>query len=641
MENNTPGIWRTEKGLRICTIADGEECSLVLYEPGAEKGRKIPFPQEQHVGSVWTLELSFEDLNEEAFLDYEYMLEVDGTELPDPFGRSFTGWECWGDAANLKKPFRGKLRLCEYDWEGDVPLETPMQDTVIYRLHPRGFTRHASSGCKYRGTFRAILEKLPYLKELGITAVELMPSYEFQELITCRRPDEKGNLIEEASGRLNYWGYGPGYYFAPKASYSAAGAVGGNPEEELKDVVKALHKAGIELYLELFFPPELPAFFVREAARFWVREYHADGIHLVGRSDSVLAEDPMLSRTKLFADYWEEHCYQPFGDWKRFYYPEKIKKSGNSETINNSKNSNKTGSRRHLAEYNHGFLLDMRRALRGEEDLVRRLTDRLSRNPDCFGVVNYMAHTNGYTMADMVTYEEKYNEANGEDNRDGSNENVSWNCGAEGITRSRRVKWLRRKQLRNACLMLFLSQGIPMLQAGDEFGNTQKGNNNAYCQDNEISWLNWKQLQTNREWFEFVKQLLAFRKAHPVFHKEKAALYRDYKASGIPDLSYHGVKAWYPEYDSSCRQLGVLYNGSYEKKADGSEDAYFYVAFNLQRKSGVFGLPRLPKGLEWHVVIDSNAEENHGFYQEGEEPLVEDAKKFAVAANSIVVLMGK
>lgn len=664
-ENQTPGIWRTKKGLRICTVVDGEACSLILYESGAEKGRKIPFPEEHRVGSVWTLELSVEELKgqakadgaegskekknkpdeaqagKEVFPEYEYMLEVDGRELVDPFCRSFTGWESWGDAENLNKPFRGKIRFDEYDWEGDIPLETPMQDTVIYRLHPRGFTKHASSGCKHRGTFQAIVEKLPYLKELGITAVELMPAYEFQELIIYQKPDAQGNLIEEAAGRLNYWGYGPGYYFAPKASYSAAGVAAQNPEEELKGLVKALHQAGIELYLELFFPSEFPAFFVREAARFWVREYHVDGIHLVGRSDSVLAEDPVLSRTKLFADYWEEHCAQPLGDWKRFYEAKKENRSGNPEKNGALENKKETGRRRHLAEYNHGFLVDMRRALRGDEDLVRRLTDRLNRNPENVGVVNYMAHTNGYTMADMVTYEEKYNEANGEDNRDGGNENVSWNCGAEGITRSRRVKQLRRKQLRNAYLLLFLSQGIPMLMAGDEFGNTQKGNNNAYCQDNEISWLNWRQLQTNREQVEFVKQLLAFRKAHPVFHKEKAARYRDYKASGIPDLSYHGVKAWYPEYDGFSRQLGVLYNGSYEKKADGSEDAYFYAAFNLQRKSSVFGLPRLPKGLKWHVVIDSDAEESNGFYPEGRELLLEDAKKFTVAANSIVVLMGK
>lgn len=651
-EKNTPGIWRTERGLRICTVAEGNACSLVLYEAGAEKGRKIPFPKENRVGSVWTLELSFEDLNqgkkenggnlsETELPEYEYMLEADGIEYADPFCRSLTGWERWGDAANLRKPFRGKLRLCEYDWEGDAPLETPMQDTVIYRLHPRGFTKHASSGCKHRGTFAAILEKLPYLKELGITAVELMPSYEFQELMTVPKLDEEGNLTAEATGRLNYWGYGAGYYFAPKTSYSAAGAVGGNPEEELKGLIKELHRAGIELYLELYFPPELPAFFVREAARFWVREYHADGIHLVGRVDPALAEDPVLSKTKLFADYWDERGVSGSVDWKRFYYPKNLEKSGNTENNKNSNNNRETGNRRHVAEYNHGFLLDMRRVLRGEEDLVGKLTDRLSRNPESFGVVNYMAHTNGYTMADLVTYEEKYNEANGEENRDGSNENVSWNCGVEGVTRSRRVKRLRKKQLRNAYLLLLLSQGIPMLQAGDEFGNTQKGNNNAYCQDNEISWLNWRQLQTNRDQFEFVKRLLAFRKAHPVFHKEKPALYRDYKASGIPDLSYHGVKAWYPEYDRACRQLGVLYNGSYEKKADGSGDAYFYAAFNLHRKSSEFGLPRLPKGFAWYVVIDSNAEEQNGFYGEGQEPLVADAKNCTVAPNSIVVLMGK
>lgn len=598
---HAPGIWKTERGIRICTIVSGDSCSLVLYQAGQQQGRRIPFPKENRIGDYWVLELDLDGTEE-----YEYMLEADGKELADPFGHSFTGRECWGDAENLKKPFRSRLRYSEYDWEGDVPLETPMQDTVIYRMHPRGFTKHSSSGCRNRGTFRAIQEKIPYLKELGITAVELMPAYEFQELFTAWKPDGTGTLSEEATGKLNYWGYGPGYYFAPKASYSADQA---NPEKELKDLIQALHRAGIELYLELFFAAETPAFWVREAARFWVQEYHVDGIHLVGRTDAFLAEDPMLSRTKLFADYWE--------------------------------NVPETAGMRHLAEYNQGFLVDMRRALRGEEDLVRPMMERIGRNPAGYGVVNYLAHTNGYTLLDLVTYEEKYNEANGEENRDGSNYNLSWNCGVEGPTRSKRVKRLRRKQLRNAYLLLLLSQGIPMLQAGDEFGNTQKGNNNAYCQDNEISWLNWKQLLQNRELHDFVRKLLVFRKSHPVFHKGEMAKSRDYLASGIPDVSYHGAKAWYPECESFHRQLGILYNGSYEKKPDGQEDDYFYVAYNMHRRDSVFGLPKLPKNLKWHIQIDSNAEEWNGIYEPGKEPEVENQREFTAAPCSIAVLVGK
>lgn len=316
----------------------------------------------------------------------------------------------------------------------------------------------------------------------------------------------------------------------------------------------------------------------------------------------------MLSGTKLFAEKWE---------------------------------GAPAGRRRHLAEYNHGFLMDMRRALRGDEDLVGNMIARISRNPSGFGVINYMAHTNGYTMADMVTYEEKYNEANGEENRDGTDYNLSWNCGAEGPDKNKKVLKLRKKQLRNAYLMLLLSQGTPMIQAGDEFGNTQAGNNNAYCQDNEISWLNWNQLKTNRDLYEFVKYLLAFRKAHPVFHKAAAAKNTDYLACGTPDVSYHGVKAWYPEYESFRRQLGILYNGRYEKKEDGTADDYFYVAYNMHWGAHVFGLPRLPKGMGWHVALNSDAEECNGIYRAGTELPVENPKKCVIGPHSIVVFISK
>ena len=607
IENYTPGIRKTERGIQICTIASGDACSLILYEAGHKRGKKIPFPEENHIGDFWAMELTGEEFSEERASAYEYTLEVDGKEAADPFGYAFTGRERWGDVRNLKKPFRSRLKVSEYDWEGDRMPGTPLKDTVIYRIHPRGFTKHVSSKTADRGTFKAIEEKIPYLKELGITAVELMPSYEFDEIMTELKPNGAGGLMEGPTGRLNYWGYGPGYYFAPKASYASGG--GKEPERELKDLVKALHRAGIELIMELFFRDETAAVLVQEAARFWVREYHVDGIHLVGRrKNSLLAEDPMLSGTKLFAEKWE---------------------------------GAPAGRRRHLAEYNHGFLMDMRRALRGDEDLVGNMIARISRNPSGFGVINYMAHTNGYTMADMVTYEEKYNEANGEENRDGTDYNLSWNCGAEGPDKNKKVLKLRKKQLRNAYLMLLLSQGTPMIQAGDEFGNTQAGNNNAYCQDNEISWLNWNQLKTNRDLYEFVKYLLAFRKEHPVFHKAAAAKNTDYLACGTPDVSYHGVKAWYPEYESFRRQLGILYNGRYEKKEDGTADDYFYVAYNMHWGAHVFGLPRLPKGMGWHVALNSDAEECNGIYRAGTELPVENPKKCVIGPHSIVVFISK
>lgn len=614
----TPGMRKTERGFYICTIAAGEHCSLILYEAGRRRGRKIPFPENGHVGDYWFMEFSIEDEADGASSGnqascYEYTLEIDGTEILDPFGRNYTGRERWGDVKQRKRPIRSRVPGDDYDWEGDRPPAIPFQDTIIYRLHPRGFTKHASSKTEERGTFHAVREKIPYLKELGITAVELMPAYEFDEIMTELRADESGSLSQVPSGRLNYWGYGPGNYFAPKASYTSGG--GREPEKEFKDLVKALHQAGIELIMELYFDGSEPPVLVQEAVRFWVSEYHADGIHLTGQvPGELLAGDPMLSSVKLFAERWEK----------------KTGRSLTGKTLN-----------RHLAEYNQGFLLDMRRALRGDEGLVKTMEERICRNPSEYGVVNYMAHTNGFTMMDMVTYEKKYNEANGEENRDGTDYNVSWNCGMEGPDKNKKLMQLRKKQLRNAYLMLFLSQGIPLLQAGDEFGNTQEGNNNAYCQDNEISWLNWNQRKTNRELYEFVKYLAAFRKKHPVFHKKAGVKRSDYLGYGIPDVSCHGVKAWYPEYEPFRRQLGLMYNGQYEKKEDGSPDDIFYAAYNMYGNSQRFGLPKLPSGMGWFVAIDSDAEERNGIYEEGEELPVADPMNCPVGPRSIVVFIGK
>ena len=268
--------------------------------------------------------------------------------------------------------------------------------------------------------------------------------------------------------------------------------------------------------LTYFSGKEVPGF-VLETVRFWVREYHVDGIHLTGYAPTVLlAKDPYLADTKLWALSWEAE--KPAA-----------------------------GEKKHLGEYNDGFLIDMRRALKGDEEQMSSLIYRNRRNPAETGVLNFMAGTNGFTMMDMVSYDQKHNEANGENNRDGSDYNYSWNCGAEGHVRKKKIQELRSRQLRNAMLLLFLSQGTPVLLAGDEFGNSQNGNNNAYCQDNEISWLNWNLNKWDQALLDFVKHVIAFRKAHPVFHMKQEPRVMDYLACGHPDISYHGVNAWQPQ----------------------------------------------------------------------------------------------
>lgn len=596
------GLTAVTGGVHFAFAAKGESCALLLYKKGGKTPKaRVEFLPNLRTGDVWNATVlgDFEGL--------EYVYEVDGQEVPDPYGRQFTGMERWGSLERLDKPVRTPVAVNGelYDWEDDRLPQVPYEECVIYHLHPRGFTRHSSSGVEpaARGTFRGVAEKLPYLKTLGVTTVEMMPPVEFEEIIIPERGDSPFGP-EAPDGRLNYWGYTRGYSFAPKSSY-CAGSVK-NPAKEFKDLVKALHREGMELIIELFFDGKEAPSYVLDAVRFWAQEYHVDGVHLVGFAPlKLLGEDPYLSRLKLFAVNWD---------------------------------GVDSGAGKHLAIYNDSFMMDMRGLLKGDENHLNHLAFHTRQNPEQVGVINYMANTNGFTMMDMVSYDRKHNEANGEDNRDGTECNLSWNCGAEGPSRKKRIVQMRRKQLYNAMVMLFLSQGTPLLMAGDEFGRTKKGNNNSYCQDNEISWLNWKLLDTNRELFDFVKSLIVFRKEHPVFHMPKEPALLDYKSVGLPDVSYHGLKTWCPQFDNYCRQLGILYCGKYGQK-DCGEDDYFYAAYNMYWEPCEFALPNLPKELSWHVALDTDS--GPGIYPVGGEPLLEDQKKVMAMARSIVVLIGK
>ncbi|WP_337551020.1 alpha-amylase [Clostridium sp.] len=611
----TPGIKRTETGMHLCVEAPGTFCHLAIYETGKKQGVRIPFSPEERVGDLWMMELAGDD-----FSGLEYTIETEQGELPDPCGRIYTGHERWGDLKAALRPVRCRFPEETYDWEMDQPLKHPYDETILYRLHVRGFTRHTSSGTGERGTFRALTEKIPYLKELGITAVELMMPNEFQEVMMEDGADGNPYATGTPTGRLNYWGYGAGYLFAPKASYTSGKEK--EPEREFKDLVKEFHKNDIEVLVELYFTGEESAALAQEAVRFWVYEYHVDGVHLSGFAPAeLLASDPLLADTKLLAGSWDGV---------------RVQKTAAAPKLRER--------RWHLGEYNEGFLIDMRRVLKGDEDQVGRLIYQTRRNPDAYGVINYMAATNGFTMMDMVSCEQKHNEANGENNRDGSDYNYTWNCGVEGTTRKKKIVQMRKKQLRNAFLLLFLSQGTPMFLAGDEFGNSQNGNNNAYCQDNEISWLNWHQLEANRDIYEFVKYMIAFRKAHPVFHLPVEPKNIDYLVCGHPDVSYHGVKTWCPEFENFRRQLGILYCGEYGRRADGTSDDYFFVAYNMHWEPHEFDLPKLPKGMQWTLCINTDDADNNGIcppesLEAGQEPQ-EELRQYMVPPRSILVFRG-
>uniref|UniRef100_UPI0006D05594 alpha amylase C-terminal domain-containing protein n=1 Tax=Clostridium sp. NkU-1 TaxID=1095009 RepID=UPI0006D05594 len=594
------GLSKVSGGIRLCVAAEGEKCRVLIFKAGEETPvQTISFPAELRKGDVWSMTVLGEDFN-----NLEYCYEIDGKLFSDPYGKRFTGREVWGDFEHASTLLRTPIEFVDFDWEEDKLPQIPYEDSIIYRLHNRGFTKHASSKVKHKGTFDALREKIPYLKELGITAVELMPVNEFSEVIMPEHVYGNPFGVDKPVGKLNYWGYTSGYYFAPKASYASKK----NPALEFKSLVKALHKEGLEVIVELFFTGKEPPSLVLDAVRFWADEFHVDGIHLVGTLPLDLPRrDPYLSRIKLFAISWDTAS---------------------------------EGKIKHLGEYNDGFLVDMRRVLKGDEEQMNNLAFRTRRNPAGYGVVNYMANTNGFPMMDMVSYDTKHNEKNGEKNHDGSPYNYSWNCGVEGPTKRKKVMELRKKQLRNAFLLLLLSQGTPLIMAGDEFGNSQSGNNNAYCQDNEVSWLNWNLVRTNRDLLEFVKAVIAFRKAHPVFHMPKEPRIMDYLACGFPDVSYHGVKAWCPEFDNFRRQLGIFYCGEYGRKPDGTADDNFYVAYNMHWEPHEFDLPNLPKKEQWHVVFHTDKGEANGMYPEGKEPAA-GGKRFLVPPRSIVVFMGK
>jgi glycogen operon protein len=601
-------------GEDICftvAVPDKKACSLLLYKKGRKEAEAaIPMEGTGQYGDLRSLLVKGLPADR-----YEYNYEIDGQVVTDPYACRIAGRESFGKAVK-EEELRGRICPGAFDWEGDRPLRLPCEEVVAYAAHVRGFTKHSTSKVKAKGTFAGLKEKIPYLKELGINQLELMPVYEFSELASMDNPElKKYAPLDGGEPRINYWGYSPkAYYFAPKASYAASD----NPVQELKELIKELHRNGIELVLEFYFPKGTKASLVLNCIRYWVVEYHIDGVHINrdGAPVEALAQDPLLSHTKIFSEsfaldeIYEEKAVPAF---------------------------------RNLAEYNDGFMLDGRRFLKGDEGQLAAFTWRTRRSPARHGVINYMANHNGFTLMDLVSYDEKHNEANGEANRDGSNVNYSWNCGEEGPSRKKRLLKLRMQQLRNAFAILLLSQGTPLIYAGDERGNSQSGNNNAWCQDNEISWIPWKTGKTETGLLAYVKGLIAFRKAHPVFRQSRELQMMDYLSCGYPDVSYHGKQAWFADFENYSRSVGILYAGSYVEAGteEKGKDDFFYVAYNMHWMPHEYALPGLPGEALWRVAVDTGIEGADSIYQEGQEPVLEDQRMITVPERTIMVLIGK
>lgn len=540
------GVSRQKEALNFAVgVKEGKQCTLLLYKCGENVPmEKIPMKEEAGTGTVRCVMLS--DLPAQAC---EYNYEIDGKIVTDPYAKGIAGRERWNDQVDFTPhQVRGKLpQKEEYPWEDDCPLRIPEEDVIAYSLHVRGFTRHSSSKVKKKGTFRGVMEKLPYLKELGINQIQCMPVYEF----------------EERGRKVNYWGYGEGFFFAPKASYASDH----DAQKELKELVKTCHREGIEVVLDFPFTAQTRFQIVEDCLRYYVMEYHIDGFLLNPYQVPVefLRRDPVLSGTKLL-----------------------IK----DESFQNT----------------------MRRFLKGDEGMIASVAEQFRRKTSVSGSCNYITNHTGFTLEDLVSYDAKHNEANGEQNQDGPDYNYSWNCGVEGKTRKKQIVKLRQGQKRNAMFLLMTAQGTPCLLAGDEFGNSQGGNNNVYCQDNETGWVDWSRLEREKSFFHYVKELIAFRKKHGILHQKEALTGTDRSGSGIPDISYHGEAAWQIQQEASSRQLGILYSGSPKKESN------CFLLYNMHWIAHSFALPALPKDQAWYQVMSTE----EGFY---EQPLLIEGKR--------------
>ena len=650
-----------------------DSIELLLFHRGAEEPfAELKFPDNYRIGFVYSMIVFGLDVEE-----FEYAYRVDGPYdeekglrfdrtkiLLDPYARAVTGQSRWGHKNNVRHGYRARVVRSNFDWGRERTSQIPMEDLIIYETHVRGFTKDPSSGTACPGTFHALKEKIPYLKNLGINAVELMPIFEFDEMRDARLIDE--NQL------LDYWGYNPVSFFAPNTSYCSA--LEYNREGlELKNMIKELHDNGIEVILDVVFnhtaegnelgpcfsfkgfdnnvyymlTPEGKYYnfsgcgntlncnhpvvqeMILDCLRYWVIEYRVDGFRfdlasILGRNeDGVpmnqppllrnLAFDSILGNVKLIAEAWDAGgLYQvgSFPSWKRW------------------------------AEWNGRYRDDMRCFLKGDAGMAHIAAQRMIGSPDLYdpvyrggnASVNFLTCHDGFTLYDLYSYNQKHNEANGWGNTDGYNDNNSWNCGTEGSTDDPDILALRIRMIKNACTVLMCSRGTPMFLSGDEFGDTRYGNNNPYCQDNEISWLDWTLLEKepNRDLFEFFRYMITFRKEHPSIRKDLEPSY-----IGFPSMSVHGLTPWEPAAPESSYAASVLFAGYDE---DTRKEDLVYVAVNSHWQTAELTLPDLPEGYAWKIAVNTGDPLQQTF-EEGEMPAV--GKQLLLGERSVIVFVGE
>lgn len=592
------GVSYANGNTNISIVHKGENPVFLLLYKKSELNPfySVEFPKESRKGNILSIELAGFDIR-----GFAYNFKIGDKVFQDPYARRIFGREEFGIRKETA-PGEDAIR-CGFvdDFEAiGTPILRPYRETIVYGVHVRGFTKKLA--IKNSGTFEGLKTRIPYLKELGVNYISLMPCYEFSE-ISEKALHSSASMSLNGEVRVNYWGYGKGNYFAVKEAYCATD----NPNKEFYDFVSSFHENGLEIGMEIFFTSDTTPKFAEEVLLYWTLQYGVDGFRVY--CDSAcrrhLSNVPLLGRTKLI--------FENFDGTEDF--------ASSQEGL--SKNWKQIG----IA--NSAFQSTLRSFLKGDNRKTRDAFYAMTANHPTNAIVNYMAGHDGFTLYDSLSYDYKHNEANGENNRDGSYENYSWNCGVEGNTRKKSVQSLRLKMLQNAFALLLLSQGTPYIYGGDEVCNSQGGNNNAWCQDNETGWITWKTPKSYESILPFVKKLIAFRKENPVFFREEPFRMLDILSCGYPDVSCHGSEPWRMDFENDRHGLGLLYCGDYV----GMPGEGVYVVYNMYWEDQEFYLPKPEKDREWHLVIDTN--------KVGEEAFVEDKnaseKKILISPRSICV----
>ncbi len=625
-----PGTMVLPDGIIFSAVFhDCRKCGLLLYHLPDLSVTDIPFTDAYRYGSLYSVKIDGITPSE-----WGYSYYTDKETFCDPYARELLPVTLPGQAAPwksilLSRPFTApENTLPAYGSRG----KRPWGERILYCVHPSGFTASKTSKVMHKGTFRGIVEKIPYLLELGINGVELMPVYELRERATA-----PGETLEEdgTAPKENYWNFGEGSYFAPKRSYaerfvrdaalSAADSgtetakplsrriLTASPQKEFAGMIDAMHAAGIEVFLQLYFPDNVTIQTQLETARFYVTHYGIDGFHLKGNASALqtIASDPMLSDTALF--------------YYSFPYEDLQKKDRENPVTGKP-------SVQHLCEYTDRFQTLARRFVKSDNHILREFIREFVTVPAGHGSVHYITNYEGFTLMDLVSYNWKHNEKNGEDNHDGNDNNWSWNCGVEGPSQKKDIRALRRRQMRNLLALNFLAQGTPLLLAGDERCNSQDGNNNPYCQNNETGWVSWKDTKDTTAMLDFTKKILAFRKSHGVFSRSNPFGFNDPMAIGYPDISLHGKEAWKPDLSGYSHTVGILLPEQYAPKAP--KDAFLYLAINMHWHAQRLALPKLPLGYRWKKIIDTFLEES--FLSDPE--LLSDSRAVDVRGRSIQIL---